>query len=171
MLAQAVRYVMAGGAARVSFETSFDSKQPKLSETKFYSVVSVLYPNREFRCFDLTETNSSQLKQFDREHIFVFFSEKLGLFGLFGLVLVYFEIVCFVSVVSLLYRNRELMFRLNRNKQKTNRNSLIESIFWVFFRKFRVVSVCFKTVLFVSVVLIKVQNTKTNRFFFFHETN
>jgi hypothetical protein len=47
--------------ARVSFETSFDSKQPKLepklvsalSETKrFVSVVSLLYRNREFRCFD-----------------------------------------------------------------------------------------------------------------------
>jgi hypothetical protein len=33
----------------------------------------------------------------------------------------------------------------------------------VFFRKFRVVSVCFETVLFVSVVLILVQNTETNR--------
>ncbi len=51
---------------RVSFETSFDSKQPKLepklvsalSETKrFVSVVSLLCRNREFRCFDWTETN------------------------------------------------------------------------------------------------------------------
>ncbi len=50
---------------RVSFETSFDSKQPKLepklvsalSETKFVSFVSLLYRNRECRCFDWTETN------------------------------------------------------------------------------------------------------------------
>jgi hypothetical protein len=35
------------------------------------------------------------------------------------------------------------MFQLNRNKQKTNRNSLIESIFWYFYENlelFRVVS-------------------------------
>ena len=37
----------------------------------------------------------------------------------------------------------------------------------VFFRKFRVVSVCFETVLFVSVVSIQVRNTETNRNFLF----
>jgi hypothetical protein len=37
----------------------------------------------------------------------------------------------------------------------------------VLFRKYRVVSVCFEKVLFVSVVLIKVRNTKTNRDFWF----
>ena len=43
----------------------------------------------------------------------------------------------------------------------------------VFFRKFWIVSVGFETDLFVSVVSIKVQNTETNRnfFFWFHETN
>jgi hypothetical protein len=35
-------------------------------------------------------------------------------------------------------KQRFSMFRLNRNKQKTNRNSLIGSIFWYFFRKFMV---------------------------------
>ncbi len=35
------------------------------------------------------------------------------------------------------------MFRLNQNKQKTYPNSLKESIFGYFFRKFRVVLVCF----------------------------
>jgi hypothetical protein len=46
------------------------------------------------------------------------------------------------------------VFRLNRNKQKTNRNSLTESIFWYFFAEnlglFQFVSVCFETVCFVS---------------------
>jgi hypothetical protein len=32
-------------------------------------------------------------------------------------------------------KERCSIFRLNRNKQKTNRNSLIWSIFWYFFRK------------------------------------
>jgi hypothetical protein len=39
LLPQAVRYVMAGGTARVSFKTSFDSKQPKL-EPKLVSALS-----------------------------------------------------------------------------------------------------------------------------------
>ncbi len=39
----------------------------------------------------------------------------------------------FVSVVSnSIPKQRDSMFRLNRNKQKTNRNSLIESIYWSF---------------------------------------
>jgi hypothetical protein len=60
------------------------------------------------------------------------------------------------------------MFQLNRNKQKTHPNSLKDSKYiWVFFRKFRVVSVCHQTVLFVSVVLIWVRNTETNRNFLF----
>ncbi len=50
----------------------------------------------------------------------------------------------FVLVVSLLYmKQRFSVFRLNRNKQKTNRNSLIESIYWHFFIKICVVSGCF----------------------------
>ncbi len=51
----------------------------------------------------------------------------------------------FVSVVSnYIPKQQALTFRLNRNKQKTNRNSLIESIFWHFKEKFKVVfSVCF----------------------------
>jgi hypothetical protein len=49
------------------------------------------------------------------------------------------------------------VFQLNQNKQKSNRNSFIESIFWYFsenLRLFRFVLICFETVLFVSVVLI-----------------
>ncbi len=45
---------------------------------------------------------------------------------------------------------------------------MIESIFrYLFFRKFRIVSVGFETVLFVSVVSIQVRNTETNRKSFF----
>jgi hypothetical protein len=49
------------------------------------------------------------------------------------------------------------MFRFNRNKQKTKQNSSIKSIFGYFSENlglFRFVSVCFETVLFVSVVSI-----------------
>jgi hypothetical protein len=163
----------------VSFETSFDSKQPKL-EPKLVSALSET--KRLFRLFRFyTETESfdvsiepkqtkDQPKQFDREHILQFFTENLWFFrffsvffGFFSVISVFFsvfsvcfETVCFgVSVVSLLYQNRE--FRLIRNKQKTPPNSLKESIFGYFsenFGLFRFVSVCYETVLFVSVVSI-----------------
>ncbi len=74
---------------RVSFETSFDSKQPKL-EPKLVSALS----------------------------------ETKRLFRLFR----------FYSIP----KKRVWMFRLNRNKQETNRNSLIGSIFCTFYRKCRV---------------------------------
>jgi hypothetical protein len=81
----------------VSFETSLDLKQPKL--------VSALYEtNRLFRLLRFyTKTESFgvsiepketefQPKQFNKDHILVFFSEDLGMFRF---VLVCFEIVCF----------------------------------------------------------------------------
>jgi hypothetical protein len=63
---------------RVSFETNFDSKQLKL-ESKL--VLALSEPKRLFRLFRFyTETVSpepkqteEQPKQFDREHILVFF--------------------------------------------------------------------------------------------------
>jgi len=72
--------------SRVSFETSFDSKQPKL-EPKLVSALSET--KRLFRLFRFnTETESfdvsiepkqteDQPKQFDREHILPFFTENL----------------------------------------------------------------------------------------------
>ncbi len=158
----------------MSFETSFDSKQPKL-EPKLVSALSetkLLF--RLFRFYTETESfdvstepkqTEDQLKQFEREHILLFFTENLGFsrffrFFCFFRFFSFFSVfsVCFetdVSVNSLLYRNRE--FRLNRNKQKTHPNSLKESIFGNFsenFGLFRFVSVCYETDLFVSVVSI-----------------
>jgi hypothetical protein len=63
---------------KVFFETSFDSKQPKLepkivsaqSEKKtFVSVVSLLYQNNEFWFSIEPKQTEDQPKQFDREHI------------------------------------------------------------------------------------------------------
>ncbi len=63
------------------------------------------------------------------------------------------------SLAILLENNREV-------KQKTHLNRLNESTFGYFFENlvlFRIVSVCYETDLFVSVVSIKVRNTETNR--------
>ncbi len=136
----------------MSFETSFDLKQPKL-EPKLVSALSET--KRLFRLFRFyIETESfnvsiepkqtgDQPKQFDREHILLFFTENveffrffsiffrffLGFFSFFFWFFRFFRFFRFVSkqFVSLLYRNRE--FRLNRNKQKTHPNSLKASIF------------------------------------------
>ena len=134
---------------RVSFETSFDSKQPKL-EPKLVSALSEtkrLF--RLFRFYTETETfdvsiepnqTEDQLKQFDREHILLFFTEKFRVFPFFfvflffSFVSVSFETVCFGWFASIL-KQRVSMFRLNRNKQKTNWNSLIGSIFCYFLQK------------------------------------
>ncbi len=77
--------------SRVSFQTSFDSKQPTL-EPKL--VLALSETKRLFRLFRLyTETESfdvsiepkqteDQTKQFDREHILLFFT-NLGFFRFF----------------------------------------------------------------------------------------
>ncbi len=150
----------------MSFETSFDSKQPKL-EPKLVSALSKT--NRLFRLFRFyTETESfdvsiepkqteDQPKQFDREHILQFFTEKFRVFLVFfRFFLVCSETVCYGCFASI-PKQRDLMFRLNRNKQKTHPNRLKESTFGYFSENlglFRFVSVCYETDLFVSVVSI-----------------
>ncbi len=91
------------GLARVSFETSFDSKQPKL-EPKLVSALSET--KRLFRLFRFyTETESfdvsiepkqteDQPKQFDREHILLFFTEDLGFFRFFSVFSGFFVSFC-----------------------------------------------------------------------------
>ncbi len=78
-------YIHRCTAPRVSFETNFDSKQPKL-EPKLVSVLSEakrLF--RLFRCYTEKESfdvsidpkqAEDQPKQFDREHILLFFTEN-----------------------------------------------------------------------------------------------
>jgi hypothetical protein len=63
---------------RVSFETSFDSKQPKLvsvlSETKRLFRLFRFYTKTEsFNALIEPKQTEDQPKQFDREHILVFF--------------------------------------------------------------------------------------------------
>jgi hypothetical protein len=107
---------------RVSFETSFDSKQPKL-EPKLVSALSET--KRLFRLFRVyTETESfdvsiepkqteDQPKQFVRDHILLFITENLGVFrffyffyfflffSFFSFLSVCFETVCFGCFASI----------------------------------------------------------------------
>jgi hypothetical protein len=88
------------GRVRVSFETSFDSKQPKL-EPKL--VLALSETKRLFRLFCFyTETESfdvsiepkqtgDQPKQFDRDHILIFFTENVEFFRFFSIFSVFFS--------------------------------------------------------------------------------
>jgi hypothetical protein len=104
----------------VSFETSFDLKKPKLepklvsalSETKRLFLLFCFYTETE--SFDVSiepKQTEDQPKQFDREHILLFFTVNWGVFRFFRFFcfLRFFRFVSkqFVSVVSLLYQNRE----------------------------------------------------------------
>jgi hypothetical protein len=93
---------------RVSFETSFDSKQPKL-EPKQVSALSET--KRLFRLFRFyTETESfdvsiepkqtkDQPKQFDREHILQFFTENLSFSWFFVFFFVFFVFFVFFETL------------------------------------------------------------------------
>jgi hypothetical protein len=80
---------------RVSFETSFDSKQPKLepklvsalSETKRLFRLFRFYTETAFRCFRLNQNKQKTHPNSLNESILWYFSENLGLFR-FVLILV-----------------------------------------------------------------------------------
>ncbi len=163
---------------RVSFETSFDSKQPKL-EPKLVSALSET--KRLFRLFRFyTETESfdvsielkqtkDQPKQFDREHILQFFTENLWFFRFFSRFFRFFQFFlgffglfrnslfrCFGCFASIPKQRVSIDPKQTEDPPKQFKREYI----WVFFRKFRVVSVCYETFRFVSVVSIQVRKTK-----------
>ncbi len=94
---------------RVSFEHIFDSKQPKL-EPKLVSALSetkclfrLFRFNTETESFDVSiepKQTEDQPKQFDREHILLFFTENVGFFRIFFCFFRYFRLfsVCFETV-------------------------------------------------------------------------
>ncbi len=109
----------------MSFETSFDSKQPKL-EPKLVSTLSEtkgLF--RLFRFYTETESfdvsiepnqTGDQPKQFDREHILLFFTENVEFFRFFSIFSVFFsDFFVFFG----LFRNSS--FRLFRFYTETER--------------------------------------------------
>ncbi len=96
----------------MSFESSFDSKQPK-REPKLVSALSETKSSfRLFRFYTETESfdiliepkqTKDQPKQFDREHILQFFTENFGFFRFFHffpVFSIFFSVfsVCFETV-------------------------------------------------------------------------
>jgi hypothetical protein len=141
----------------VSFETSFDSKQPKLepklvsalSETKRLFRLFRFYTETE--CFDVSiepKQTRDQPKQFHREHIWLFFTENVGFFGFFSffsfflffsVFSVCFETVCFGCFASVPKQRVSIEPKQTEDPPKQLKREYI----WKFFRKFRVLSVCF----------------------------
>jgi hypothetical protein len=177
---------------RVSFETSFDLKQPKL-EPKLVSALSET--KRLFRLFCFyVETESfdvsiepkqteDQPKQFDRERILLFFYRKFMVFPFFSfLVFFFFHFFRFVSVCfetvyfgcfASIPKQRVSMFRMNRNKQETHPNSLKESIFGYFSENLGLFRFVTKQFCLFRLFRYRLETPKqTKKFcFWFHETN
>jgi hypothetical protein len=128
---------------RVSFETSFDLKQQNgsqlvsaLSETKnLFQLFRFYYKTESLDVSIEPEQTEEQPKQCDREHILVFFSENLGLF--------WFVLVCFgLFWLFWFYTKTESLDVSIEPKQTEDQPKQFETEhIWVFFRKFRVVSI------------------------------
>ncbi len=139
----------------------------------------------ETESFDVSiepKQTEDQPKQFDREHILLFFTENVVFFRFFIVFLVYFGLFSFFrcfrfvskqfdSVVSLLYQNRE--FQLNQNKQKTHPNSLKESIFGNFSENLGLFRFVTKQICLFRLFQYRFETPKQTEIFsfWFHETN
>ncbi len=126
-----------GPPGRVSFETSFNSKQLKLGTIRnkmFVSVVSLLYWNREFRCFNWTETNRRPTHTVKIESIWIFFRKFRACFGLLRFVTKQICLFWGCFDIGSKHRNKPKFFVFGFTKQtETNRNK----------RKTDIVSFCF----------------------------
>jgi hypothetical protein len=136
------------------FRNNRNKQKTNRNRSKFGKISTFLIPHTIssvcFGCFDTGLKHWNKLKQTEKK-IF-WFREKANR----KTTKTDWVSVCFGS-------NRE-------KKDNGFEDPLIENAFWRFFR---FVSVCFENILFVSVVLILVPNTKTNRknVFWFRETN
>ncbi len=107
----------------MSFETSFDSKQPKLepklvsalSETKLLFRLFRFYTKTEILDVSIDRNKQKTNRNSLTGSIFGIFSENLGFSGLFLFVLVCFEIVCFCCFASI-PKQRVSMFRPTATK-------------------------------------------------------
>ncbi len=111
----------------------------------FVSVVSLLYRNREFRCFDWTKTNRRPTETVWRKHILQFFAENLGFFLFFFLRFFVFFFVFFGLFRLFRFYTETESFDVSIEPKQTEDppKQIKREYIWVFFRKFRVVSVCY----------------------------
>ncbi len=110
-----------GGQGVLRNQFRFETTETSSGTIRNKTFVSVFRFYTETESFDVSielKQTEDQPKQFDREHNWLFFTENLGFFQFFRFFFVFSGFFRFVSVVSLLYRNRE--FRCF-NRTETNR--------------------------------------------------
>jgi hypothetical protein len=130
-----------------------------LSETKCLFRLFRFYTETEsFDVWIELKQTEDQPKQFDREHILLFLTEN---FGFFRFLKKFFFFVFFGLFRNSLfwlfqfYTETESFDVLIEPKQTEDQpKQFVREYIWIIFRKFKVVSVCYETVLFVSVVWI-----------------
>jgi hypothetical protein len=163
---------------RVSFETSFDSKQPKLepklvsalSETKLLFWLFCFYTETE--SFDVSiepKQTGDQPKQFDGEHILLFFTENVSFFLVFSFFSVFsicFETVCFGCFASIPKQRVSI-------EPKTRPNSLKECIFGNFSKNLGLFRFVTKQICLFRLFRYRFETPKQTEIFsfWFHETN
>ncbi len=134
----------------MSFETSFNSKQPKLvsalSETKcLFRLFRFYTQTKSFNVSIEPKQTKDQPKQFDREHILLFFTENLGFFRFFNFFPVFFGL--FRNSLFQLFRfyteTESFDVSIELKQTEDPPKQFKREYIWVFFRKFKVVSVCF----------------------------
>jgi hypothetical protein len=111
---------------RVSFKTTFDSKQLKLvlalSKTKCLFRLFWFYTETEsFGVSIEPKQTEEQPKQCDREHILEFFQKILGCFGWFRIL-----------VVSVLYRTESFNVLIEPKQREDQPKQFDRCIFWYF---------------------------------------
>ncbi len=125
----------------MSFETSFESKQPKL-EPKLVSALSetkclflLFHFNTETESFDVSiepKQTEDQPKQFDREHILLFFTENLGFPDFF-----HFFRFFFGPLVSFYTETKSFDVSIEPKQIEDPPKQFKREYIWVFFRQFR----------------------------------
>ncbi len=116
-----------------------------------------------------------QPKQFDRQHILVFFHKVLYCFGLFWIVSVCFETVCF-SCFEFYTKTASFNVSIDPKQAKDQPKQFDREHTLVFFRKLRV-SVCFGLIRNSSFLFqlfqyrFETPKQTKNFSFWFHETN
>jgi hypothetical protein len=151
-------------------ETSFGTIRNKT----FVSVVSLLYRPETFDVLIEPKQTEVQPKQFDREHILLFFTKKLGFFRVFFCFFRFFVFFVFLVFFGLFQNSLFRLFRfytetgsfdvsIELKQTKDPSKQFKREYIWEFFRKIWVVSVCFG--------LFETPKQTEIFCFWFHETN
>ena len=113
-------------------------------------------PKQRVSKFRLNQNKQKNHPNSLKESIFGYFSENLGLFRFVT------KQICLFWLFRFYTKTESFNVSIEPKQTEDPPKQFEREYIWVFFRKFRVVSVCYETVLFVSDVSIQVRNTETS---------